>query len=269
MAIALDQGELTPGDIYDDVGPVEVDEYKIDNNDHKHYGIVSMTNCLEFSINTCMTSVSFKLGPKLFFRMLERFGFGHITGIELEDELPGELRSWREWSRTLLATTAFGQGLSSTPLQVIAGWAALANGGRILRPTIVDSIVHSDGTEEKTEPRLVGQAITQEASETITAMLASSATRGFAKSGKVPGYRIAGKTGTSQIAGPGGKYETGTGSTFATFAGYAPLGHPKFLVLVKMDRPKGTIHGATVAAPVFKDIAAFLFKYYGIPPDDL
>jgi cell division protein FtsI/penicillin-binding protein 2 len=86
----------------------------------------------------------------------------------------------------------------------------------------------------------------------------------------VPGYRIAGKTGTSQIAGPGGKYETGTGSVITSFAGYAPAGNPRFVILVKFDRPKarGKELGVQSAAPVFHDIAAFLFKYYGIPPDE-
>ena len=168
----------------------------------------------------------------------------------------------------MLATTAFGQGLSATPLQVITAWAALANSGKLLRPTIIDSVMHPDGTVDKTEPRVPDQVIKPQASETITAMLTSSTKLGFAKSGKVPGYRIAGKTGTSQIAGPGGKYESGTGSTVATYAGFAPIEHPRFVVLVKIDRPKAAIHGATAAAPVFKDIAAFLFKYYGIPPDE-
>ncbi len=267
MAIALDQGEVLAEDTYNDKGPVEVDEYKIDNNDHRHYGKVTMTQCLEFSINTCMLEVSSKLGQKLLYSMLDRFGFGKITGIELEDELPGEIRPWREWSRTLLATTGFGQGLSATPLQVITAWAALANGGRLVRPTVIDSIIHADGSVEKTEPHLLDQVITKETSDIITSMLVSVGTIGFAKGGRPQGYRIAAKTGTSQIAGPGGKYETGTGSTFATFAGFAPVDHPKFLILVKIDRPKNAVQGATVAGPVFKEIASYLFKYYGIPPD--
>jgi cell division protein FtsI/penicillin-binding protein 2 len=99
-------------------------------------------------------------------------------------------------------------------------------------------------------------------------MLVSAVDKGFAKTGKVPGYRIAGKTGTSQIAGPGGRYETGTGSTIATYAGYAPADNPRFLILVKIDRPKNVTHGASAAGPIFKDIATFLFRYYGIPPDE-
>ncbi len=268
MAIALDQGEVVPEDTYDDTGPVEVDEYKIDNNDHKHYGHVTMTNCLEFSINTCMTSISFKLGAKLLLNMLDRFGYTHITGVELEDELAGELPPWRSLPRSTLATISFGQGMTTTTLQVITAWCALANGGKLLHPYLVDSIIHPDGSTEVTQPKVIDQVLKPSTSETITAMLVSSADKGFAKSGKVPGYKNAGKTGTSQIAGPGGKYETGTGSTFATYAGYAPISHPQFVILVKIDRPKKAIHGATAAAPVFKEIAAFLFKYYGIPPDD-
>ncbi|MEK7590890.1 MAG: penicillin-binding transpeptidase domain-containing protein [Patescibacteria group bacterium] len=270
MAIALDQGEVTPDDIYDDTGPVKVDEYTIKNSLLTYYGKVTMTNCLELSINTCMTSVSEKLGPKLFHRMLTRFGFGHITSIELEDELPGEMLPWDDWSRSLLATAAFGQGISVTPLQMVTAFSALANGGRLLRPTILDSVIHADGTVEKTETRVLDQVITPETSDTITAMLVSSVAKGYAKPAKVKGYHIAGKTGTSQIAGPGGKYETGTGSTVASFIGYAPTHNPKFVALVKLDRPKAKniTHGAQAAAPIFHDIAEFLIKYYGLPPDD-
>lgn len=270
MAIAIDQGEVTPTTIYDDKADVRVDEYTIKNALLIHYGKVTMTNCLEFSINTCMTDVSFRLGKKLFHHMLERFGFGRITGIELEDELPGDIMPWRDWSNALLATAAFGQGVSATPLQMITAFAALANGGQLLHPTIVDSIIRSDGTEEKTPVRVIDQVITNETSQTITAMLVSSIENGYAKTAKVKGHRVAGKTGTSQIAGPGGKYETGTGSTVNGFIGYAPPDHPRFIVLVKIDRPKikQTIHGAATAAPTFKEIAEFLFKYYGLPPDE-
>jgi cell division protein FtsI/penicillin-binding protein 2 len=267
MAIAIDQGEVVPTDMYDDKAPVKVDEYTIKNALNIYYGKVTMTNCLEFSINTCMTSVSEKLGRKLFQKMIERFGFGAITGVELEDELPGEVQPWRNWSAALLATASYGQGVSATPLQVITAYTALANGGKLMRPMIVDSIIHSDGTVERMEPHVVDQVIKPETADTITAMLTSSVNLGYAKVAKVPGYRIAGKTGTSQIAGPGGKYETGTGSTIATFAGYAPIEDPKFLILVKFDRPRRDVYGSQTAGPVFRDVAAFLFKYYGIPPD--
>lgn len=270
MASAIDQGEVVPEDAYNDTGPVQVDEYTIKNALLIHYGVVTMTNCLEFSINTCMTSVSAKLGKKLFHRMLERFGFGKVTNIELEDEVPGEILPWRNWSNALLSTAAFGQGISSTPLQMITAFAALANGGKLVHPTIVHSTLDADTGEDLFTPTPPEQIITSGTSQTITAMLVSSVNNGYAKTAKVRGYRIAGKTGTSQIAGPGGRYESGTGSTIASFIGYAPPDKPKFVVLVKIDRPKykATAHGASTAAPTFKEIATFLFTYYGIPPDE-
>ncbi len=194
-----------------------------------------------------MTSVSKKLGRKLFYNELRRFGFGAPTGIELDNELPGELRHWREWSDALLATAAYGQGVSATPLQVITAFAAIANGGKLMKPTVIDEIRNSDGTVDKVLPRAVEQVIKPETAATMTAMLV-------------------GKTGTSQIAGPGGRYEEGTGSTTATYAGYAPADDPKFVILVKFDRPKKEVFGSYSAAPVFGEITRFMLEYYGLPP---
>lgn len=267
MAIALDQGEVVPTDTYDDFGPVEVDEYTIRNALNKNFGTVTTTQCLEFSINTCMTSVSEKLGRKLYHRMLYRFGFGEITGVELEDELPGEILPWRQWSNALLATSSYGQGISATPLQVVTAYAALANGGKLLRPTIIDSVISDDGTVQKTKPHIVDQVITPETSDTISSMLVSGVEQGYAKPARVAGYRLAGKTGTSQIAGPGGKYETGTGSHITSFGGYGPIHDPVFVMLVKLDRPRTVDFGSESAAPVFKQIAEFILKYYAVPPE--
>ncbi len=269
MSIAIDQGEVSPEDMYEDLGVVEVDEYEIRNALETVYGDVSMINCLEFSVNTCMTSVSMKLGKKLFHRMIERFGFGVITGVELEDELPGEIMPWRNWSQALLATAAYGQGISATPLQVVTAWGALANGGKLMAPMIIDSVIKSDGTVLPHDPMIVDQVITAETSDTITAMLVSVVQNGFGRSAGVRGYKIAGKTGTSQIAGPGGKYETGTGANVTSFGGFGPVPNPRFVMLIKFDRPKAKDKefGSTTGAPVFREIAEFLLEYYGVPPN--
>jgi len=268
MAIAIDQGEVSPLDIYNDTGAVKVDVFTIKNALNQYYGKVTMVGCMDFSINTCMTSVSKKLGRKLFHAALDQFGFGKITGIELDNEQPGDLKPWREWNPALVMTMAFGQGISATPIQMVTALSALANGGKLMKPTIIDEIRHADGTLDKSQPLVVAQVLKPQTSETITAMLVHGAQFGFAKAGKVPGHRIAGKTGTSQIAGPGGKYESGTGSTIATYAGYAPVDNPQFVILVKLDRPKKDDFGSKSAAPLFKDIATFLFDYYSIPPDE-
>jgi len=270
MSIAIDQGEVQPDDIYNDIGPIKVDEFEIKNALLNYYGNVSMTDCIAWSINTCMTSVSKKLGRKLFERMITSFGFGKLSGIELDDELSGEVRPWRRWSNADLATASFGQGFSATPLQVITAFSAVANGGILFRPSIVDRIIHPDGTEEISEQQTIDQVLTPESSRTMTQILANSTNYGFAKAGKVKGYKLAAKTGTSQIAGPGGRYESGTGSTVNTFMGYAPPDHPKFILLVKVDRPKFArrIFAESTSAPLFKEIATFLYDYYGLPPDE-
>lgn len=275
MAIAIDQGEVSPDDTYLDTGVVKVAKdktyfYTIRNAFNASYGKVTMRNCLEFSINTCMTSVSQKLGKKLFPRMIERFGFGKITGVELEDELPGAILPWKDWTDASVATAAFGQGISMTPLQMITAISSLGNNGKLMRPTIIDAIIHNDGTVEKTKPVVVDQVLKPETTDTVTSMMVGVVQRGFGKSASIPGYLIAGKTGTSQIAGPGGKYSTGTGTTITSFAGFAPAFDPKFAILVKFDRPKARDleYGSQTGAPVFRMIAKFLFDYYGIPPDE-
>lgn len=269
VGIAIDQGEIIPDDTYFDEGIVEVDEFKIENAEGRVFGEVTMTDCLSYSVNTCMTHISRKLGKKLFESYINRFGFGRITGIQLEDEKVGQVLDWRRWSDALLATAAYGQGISATPMQVIVAWGALANGGKLVKPTIIDTWIEQDGTEKKIHPQVIEQVITEEAAATVTAMLTKGMNEGFAKYAKVEGYRMAGKTGTSQIAGPGGKYEkAGSGSSITSFAGYAPVDNPKFVMLVKFDRPRTVEYGSQSAAPVFKEIAALLFEYYGIPPDE-
>lgn len=269
MAVALDQGEVKPDDTYKDEGPVKIEEYTIENALNRHFGPVTMTDCLSFSINTCMTSVSQKLGKKLFQNYIERFGFGRISGVQLDDEQTGQVLDWRRWSDALLATASFGQGISATPLQMVAAYSALANGGRLVKPTIIDSWIDPDGTVQEVHTQVIDRVITEEAAATVTAMLVKGTQEGYAKRGSVPGYRLAGKTGTSQIAGPGGKYEkSGSGTTITSFGGYGPVDHPKFAMIVKFDRPRTVEFGERSAGPVFQEIAALMLEYYGVPPDE-
>lgn len=269
MAIAIDQGEIAPEDTYVDTGSVEIDEYVIKNAGDHVFGELTMTDCLSFSVNTCMTSVSRKLGKKLFENYIRRFGFGKITGLQLEDEKSGNILDWRRWSDALLATAAYGQGISATPIQVVTALGALANGGKLMKPTIIDSWIDPDGTVHPVHPQILEQVVTEQAADTVTAMLVRGVEEGYAKRAKVEGYLIAGKTGTSQIALPGGGYEeTGSGSFIATFSGYAPVDNPKFVMLIKFDRPRTEDYGAVTASPLFREIAVMLFDYYGIPPNE-
>ncbi len=265
MSIALDAKEVEPQTTYIDDGPLKIDEFEIKNSDNKYRGKTSMSEVLAYSMNTGMSFVAKQLGKKLMYQYLKDFGFGEYTNIKLEGETKGEVDYYKRWSKAQMLTTSFGQGIVVTPLQLITAWSALANGGKLMQPYIVDSYIKENKIIQ-TEPQIIKRVISEETSSIITSMNINSVQNGVAHSAGVPGYLIAGKTGTSQVAGKGGKYEVGEGSTITSFAGYAPALEPKFVVLIKFDRPRigEETWGATTAAPTFKKIAEFLFDYYNI-----
>ncbi len=267
MAVALDAKEVEPQTTFIDDGPLEIDEFEIKNADGKYRGKTSMTEALAYSMNTGMSFVAKQLGKKLMYQYLKDFGFGEYTNIRLEGETKGNVDYYKRWSKAQMLTTSFGQGIIVTPLQLLTAWAALANGGKLMQPYIVDNVLHKDGAET-TEPQVIRRVISEEASSIITSMLINSVNIGVAKPAAIPGYMIAGKTGTSQVAGKDGKYEEGEGSTITSFAGYAPALEPKFVMLIKFDRPRigEETWGATTAAPTFKKITEFLMDYYNIQP---
>ncbi len=265
MSIALDAKEVEPQTTFIDDGPLQIDEFEIKNADGKYRDKTSMSEVLAYSMNTGMSFVAKKIGKKLMYQYLEDFGFGDYTNIKLEGETKGNVDYYKRWSKAQLLTTSFGQGIVVTPLQLVTAWAALANGGKLMQPYIVDSIIHEDGIEQ-TEPQVVKRVISEETSSIITSMNVNSVRIGVARPADIPGYLVAGKTGTSQVAGNDGRYEEGEGSTITSFAGYAPALEPKFVMLVKFDRPRigEETWGSTTAAPAFKKITEFLMDYYNI-----
>ena len=281
VAIGLDAGEITPTETYREDGPIEIDtgtgrmQY-IGNALNKYRGLQTMTNAIEESSNIGMSYVARKLGRSLFYKYITEFGFGDFTYIDLVGEQKGALTYWKKWPEAQLLTTSFGQGISVTPVQVATAWSALANGGVLMQPQLVKAIITAEGERKDHDPEVVRRVISETASQQISAMLVSSTENGVAEPGKVKGYRVAGKTGTSQMACSDshrcqiGKYEKGPGTTITSFAGYGPIAKPKFVVLVKFERPRigDNTWGSTTAAPVFRDLVEFLFQYYDVPPDD-
>lgn len=268
MSIAIDAKEVEPETTFDDDGPLHIDEFEIKNSDNQYHGISTMTEVLELSLNTGMSWVSKELGKRLMYEYLKDFGFGEYTNIKLEGETKGEVDYYTHWSKAQLLTTSFGQGIVVTPLQMVAAWAALANGGKLVQPYIVDSVIR-DGEVIQTQPEIIHRVISEEASSIITSMLVSTVRRGHGRPADIPGYLIAGKTGTAQIAGKYGRYETGEGSTITSFAGYFPALQPQFVMLVKFDRPRigENTWGSTTAAPTFRKISEFLIDYYNLEPN--
>lgn len=265
LAAVLDAGIITPDSPFYDSGSIEVGGRVIQNWDRSSRGNVTMTDVLVFSLNTGAAYASTSLGEEQFYAYVRRFGFGLKTEVELAGEVPGAVRipGDPEWHESDLGTNAFGQGLAVTPLQMVTAVSAVANHGLLPRPYVVAQIVDRDQVIT-TRPYL-HQAISPETAQEVTEMMVAVVERS-AKLAAVPGYHIAGKTGTSQMPIPGG-YDPN--STIASFVGFAPADDPQFIVLVKIVKPTTSPWGAEVAAPVFKRIAEQLFLMMGIPPDNM
>lgn len=268
MAIGLDTGKVNPNTEYVDTGVVKEAGYAINNAENKVYGKSSMTKVLEESINTGMIYVERLVGNYEFREALKRFGFGSKTGVRLPAEHGGNLKNLDNLKGNLqFYTASFGQGITATPLQLVTAYAALANGGVLMQPQIVDRMIRSDGTEVLVEPREIRRAISAEASQEIGKMLRSVVVNGHGKRADVPGYLVVGKTGTAQVAKSGEKGYEDT-LTIGSFAGYAPLNDPQFAILVKFDNPKEVIWAESSAAPTFGKIMQFLLNYKRIQPTE-
>lgn len=267
MAAALDQGKVTPTTTYDDTGSVEIGKYTIKNSDLKANGIQTMTQVLEKSLNTGAIFAARSIGPEKFEDYVKKFGFGVKTGIEVSSEALGNITSLEQHKDLYMATASFGQGISVTPIQLIAAIGSIANDGKLMEPYLVDEVVKPDGTKIKTEPKVVRQVISSKTATTLGAMMVNVVQNGHGKAAGVPGYFVAGKTGTAQVPnenGPG--YDPN--HTIGTFCGFAPADNPKFVMCVKMDKPKDVQWAESSAAPLFGKMAQFMLNYYGIPPSE-
>lgn len=266
MSIALNDGDVTPNTTFNDTGPIKVDEFEIHNATDQYYGVTTMRTVLEKSLNTGMAFVARKMGRELFYNYLQKFGFGEHTYIEFDNEEEGTLKPGARWAESELVTYAFGQGIAVTPVQLVTAVSVLANNGILMKPHIVEEVRHADGKVTRMEAEQVRRVISEKTAATIGAMMVSVVENSTTRKAVVPGYHVAGKSGTAQTY-KHGKPLTGPGTTITSFVGFAPLKDPKFVILVKIDRPRSSIWSESVAAPLFSEIAGFLLKYYNIPPD--
>lgn len=272
MAAALDQQKVTPATTYNDTGKRMIEGWNkpIANSDYETqgaHGKSDMKTVLEKSLNLGAIFAMEQIGSKTFADYVKKFGFGEKTGIELSAESAGNIKSLlREKIRPIDAATAsFGQGLAVTPLQMVMSYAALANGGVAMKPYIVQEIISEDGSKAVTQPQELRRVVSPEAARTVSAMLAEVVEKGHSKLAAVPGYYVGGKTGTAQIPSSSGGYLEG--QYIHTFVGLAPVDKPRFVMLVKLDKPKGFKFAESSAAPIFGDIADFLLKYYQVPKE--
>ena len=265
MATALDLGLVTPQTTMEDRGPLRIGRFTIDTYDGKHHGTITMTEILEQSNNIGMVWVAQRIGKERLFAGLRRFGIGDRTGVPLAGEASQTLPKPDSWAQTRVATIGFGQGVVTTPLQILVANAALVNGGKLLEPHIVKEIRYPGGRVETEERRVVREVIAPETATRISAMMTSVVEKGVAQLAKVKGYYVGGKTGTAQVVDP----ETGKYSRdrkIISFIGFVPAEQPKFIVLVKLDNPAGLSLASGTAAPMFQDLAERLLDYYRVPP---
>ena len=263
MAAAINEGVLKPDSFFEETGQVAVGEYKIKTWNDQYEGKITMTRVLEKSSNVGMVYAGEKLGNKKLLEYIKKYGFGDLTGIDLQGEVPGYLRPTNEWHSIDYATATFGQGLVVSPIQMVRAFASLINGGNLLTPYVVQKLI-SPQREQTVEPRVTRTMIKKEVSDQIKKMLVSTIENGETKFLKPKGYAVGGKTGTAQIALKGHYDAT---KTIASFIGFSPIENPKFMALVVLNEPSTSQWGSETAAPIFFEIAKELIVYYNIVPE--
>ncbi len=268
MAAAIDENKITPQTTYTDEGVVKIGNRLIYNYANRTYGLNTMTQVLEKSINTGAVFAQQQLGSEMFLKYLESFGFFEKTGIDLQGEVYSENKELKKGYEINFATASFGQGIEITPIQLVRAFSAIANKGKMVKPYLVKKIINSDGSTTETKPELSREIISPQTSSQVASMMVSVIENGYSKKAKIPGYFIAGKTGTAQV--PWGALEISksgySDETVQSFLGFAPAYNPKFLILVKLDNPEAKTAEYS-AMPIFRDLAKYIIDLWQIPPD--
>jgi cell division protein FtsI/penicillin-binding protein 2 len=225
----------------------------------------SLEDIVAYSHNVGAAEVALRIGGATLYKTVRAFGFGDETGVGLPGENPGQLIPPEQWSATTLPTMAFGHSISVTPLALARAYCAIANGGLLLRPQIVRAIVNADGREiYHYNPEVEGRAISEQTAAQLRGFLRAVVLRGTGNpTAQVPGYTTAGKTGTAQVV-ENGSYSPG--DYIASFVGMIPALSPRYVILVKIDKPRGAIYGSVVAAPAFAQLARAAMLHLGVMP---
>ncbi len=265
MAAGLEEGLIDPETEYIDEGSIDLGGPFIYNFEKRIWGKQTMTDVLEESINTGAVFVEQKLGKETFLEYLDDFGFFEKTGIELQGEIYSRNESLKRAYERDVATASFGQGIEITPIQLVKAFSALANGGLLMEPHIIEKVI--EGSKETIiKPKEIRRVISETVSAKLTAMLVSVVRNGAGRRAQIPGYYITGKTGTAQVANKGGYSEY---ETIQSFIGYFPALNPKALIFVRLDNPKGVIASSYSATPIFKELAKFIIDLWQIPPTEI
>jgi cell division protein FtsI (penicillin-binding protein 3) len=261
VAGALEDHIVTPDSTFHLEPTIQVADRTIEDAEPRGPVDLSVAQILAQSSNVGAVTVALKLGATKFSHWVSRFGFGRPTGVQYPAEERGIVPSYADYSGSSIGNLPIGQGLSVTPIQMMAAYAAIANGGILRRPQLLEQ-VDGQPVDEPTGHRVIKPEVAAQVRQMLEGVLAPG---GTASEVSVPGYTLAGKTGTAQVAENGGYSDT---KFIASFVGFAPAQNPRLLVAVIVDQPQGTDYfGGSVAAPAFGEIASFALPYLGIPPD--
>lgn len=263
VGAAIQEKKIRPQDTYNEEGQIKIGEYQIKTWDEKYEGEITMTRILEKSSNVGMVYIGEKLGRENIYRYMDKFGFGKITGIDLQGEISGYIKPKSDWYPIDYSTATFGQGIAVTPIQMIRAFASLINGGNLMKPYVVEKILSKKG-EIKIQPKIERKIFSKTTSEVVKKMLVSTVENAEVKWDRPKDIKIGGKTGTAQVAIQG-HYDPS--KTNASFIGFLPADKPEFIVLVMFKEPKTSQWGSETAAPVFFEVAKDLIVYYGITPN--
>ena len=266
-AAALEEHLMTPGTmVFGENGRMLVANTTI--HDHERHGWMTFAQMIQKSSNIGAAKTGMILGEQRLYRYLQAFGFGQRTDIDLPGEVNGLLKSPKEWGRRSLASISMGQEIGVTPMQMVAATATLANGGVMMKPYLVSEIRDQKGhLLKELLPQVKRRVVSPETAQTMTTILEGVVTNGTGTKAAIPGYRVAGKTGTAQKIDP----RTGTYSAtqfVGSFVGYVPADAPRLAMIIVIDEPQGEAWGGTVAAPVFRRVGEQVLNYLGVFPND-
>jgi len=265
MSMGVDLELVEPDSKFTDTGSVTIATETIKNAEDKVYGEATMTQVLANSINTGAIYVARKVGINNFLKYVEDYGLGKKTGITLMTESAGNINSLRDkmhGDNLNLAVSSFGQSITVTPLQLAAAFSVIANGGILMQPYIIAEIIKADGEHLKTPVREIRRVISPRSAILVAGMMVNVVEQGHAKRAGVPGYYVAAKTGTAQIASRTGRGYSGR--TNHTLVGFAPADDPLFVMVAYLEDPKDAKYAESTATPLFGEVASFVLNYYQV-----
>jgi cell division protein FtsI (penicillin-binding protein 3) len=260
VSAALEEKLVTPETTFTLPPSIQVADRTIEDAEPRGTETMSVAQILARSSNVGAVTIGLELGAEKFSKWIDRFGFGHKTGVQFPGEESGIVPKLDQYSGSSMGNLPIGQGQAVTPMQMVAGYSAIADGGILKQPQLIERV----GDRKVQEPkghRVIAPGVAAQVREMLEGVLAAG---GTASEVSVPGYTLAGKTGTAQVAENGGYSES---KYVASFIGFAPAQDPKLLAAVIVDQPQGDIYGGSVAAPAFGKIAAFALPYLGVAPE--